>query len=161
MNLFQKQSKIGKIGEDLALNFLLNTGWEVEDTTGNEQYFALDIDFLMEKEGYSTSLDVKTEVAMTRTGNMFIETGINYADGKYKPGWLYVSKAEYIWHVNPDTSVAFAYRLEEMKEYLKSSTPRWGNCKDGYKTVDGRLVKPEDYKVSGNWWQEINLKEIF
>lgn len=161
MNLFQRQSKKGKVGEDLAYNYLLNTGWEVEDTTGNPAYYDIDIDFLMEKDGHSTSLDVKTEEAMTRTGNMFIETGINYANGKYKKGWLYVSKAEYIWHVNPDTGVAFAYRLEEMNEYLKKSTPKWGTCNDEFKTVDGRLVKPEEYKVSGNWWQEINLKEIF
>ena len=161
MSLFQRQLKKGRVGEELSLNYLINKGWNVEDVSANEEYFNLDIDFIAEKNGTTVSLDVKTEEAMNRTGNMFIETGITYLDGKYKGGWLRYSKAEYIWHINPVNSMAFAYRLEDMKEYIKKNRCKMGSCRDEYKTVDGCLIKPEEYKNSGYWWQEMNLKEIF
>lgn len=161
MNLFQRQSAKGQVGETLALNYLTSKEWKVEDVSKNENYFDKDIDFLVEKEGASTSIDVKTEDKMSETGNMFIEWGINYSNGKYKGGWAHYSKAEYIWHINPKTSTAFAYRLEDMKKYLRTAPEKWGTCQDGYKSVDGRLVKPEEYKQSGFWWQEMNLREIF
>ena len=161
MNLFTRQLKKGKVGEELAYNYLIARGWEVEDVSNNEEYFSLDIDFLITRNGISTSIDVKTEAAMARTGNMFIEDEIIYKDGREAKGWLHYSKAEYIWHVNPKNGVAFVYRLEDMKEYLRKAPRRWGTCRDGYKTVDGRLVKPEEYKNSGYWWQEMNLREIF
>ena len=161
MSLFSQQLKKGKVGEELTYNYLIARGWEVEDVSNNEEYFSLDIDFLAAKDGNSVSLDVKTEEAMSRTGNMFIEYTLNYLNGKTAKGWLHYSKAEYIWHINPDNGVAFAYKLEEMKEYLRKAPCRWGTCRDEYKTVDGRLVKPEEYKNSGYWWQEMNLREIF
>ena len=161
MSLFSQQLKKGKVGEELAYNYLIARGWEVEDVSNNEEYFSLDIDFIAAKDGNSVSLDVKTEEAMSRTGNMFIEDTITYQDGRMAKGWLYYSKAEYIWHVNPKNGVAFVYRLEDMKEYLRKAPRKWGTCRDGYKTVDGRLVKPAEYKNSGYWWQEMNLREIF
>lgn len=161
MSLFSRQLKKGKVGEELSYNYLIAKGWEVEDVSNNEEYFSLDIDFLAAKDNISVSLDVKTEEAMNRTGNMFIENTITYQDGRSTGGWLYYSKAEYIWHINPDNGVAFAYRLEDMKKYLRKTPCKWGTCKDGYKTIDGRLVKPEEYKNSGYWWQEMNLREIF
>ena len=161
MSLFSQQLKKGKVGEELAYNYLIARGWEVEDVSNNKDYFGLDIDFLAARNGISTSLDVKTEEKMSRTGNMFIEDMITYQDGTPAKGWLYYSKAEYIWHINPQNGVAFAYKLEEMREYLKKAPRNWGYCRDKYKTVDGRLVKPEEYKNSGYWWQEMNLREIF
>ena len=161
MNLFERQLKKGRVGEELSLNYLTNKGWNVEDVSKNEEYFSLDIDFIAEKNGTTVSLDVKTEEAMSRTGNMFIEHTLNYENGKIAKGWLFYSQAEYIWHINLDNGVAFAYKLKDMKEYLKKSPIKWGTCRDENKTVDGRLVKPEEYKNSGYWWQEMNLKEIF
>ena len=144
-NLFNEQLKKGKVGEELAYNYLITRGWEVEDVSNNEEYFSLDIDFLAAKDGNSVSLDVKTEEAMSRTGNMFIEDAITYQDGRMAKGWLYYSKAEYIWHVNPKNGVAFVYRLEDMQDYLRKAPRKCGTCRDGYKTVDGRLAKPAAY----------------
>lgn len=106
MSLFTRQLKKGKVGEELAYNYLIARGWEVEDVSNNEEYFSLDIDFIAAKDGNSVSLDVKTEEAMSRTGNMFIEHTITYQDGRMAKGWLHYSKAEYIWHINPDNGVA-------------------------------------------------------
>ena len=161
MSLFSQQLKKGKVGEELAYNYLIARGWEVEDVSNNEEYFSLDIDFLAARNGISTSIDVKTEAAMARTGNMFIEDEIIYKDGREAKGWLHYSKAEYIWHINPQNGMAFAYNLEEMREFIKKNYVRTAPCRDKHKTVKGKLVKPEVYKNSGYWYQEINLREIF
>ena len=160
MNLFEQQNAKGKVGEALVSQYLINKGWDVEDTSSNPDYFKKDIDFLVSKNGLDMAIEVKTEAKMNETGNMFIEDKISYSYGS-KPGWRHYCEADYMWHVNPKTQIAFVYKAKDMAELIDSYVFKYRSCNDGFKMVYGYLVPIEKYKTTGYWYQEVNLREIF
>ena len=161
MSLFERQLAKGKVGEGLVCQYLQNKGWEVEDTTENPAYFKKDIDFLVKKDNLNMAIEVKTEAKMNQTGNMYIEDKLVYEDGREADGWWHYCEADYMWHVNPATQTAFVYRADEMKKYITWHYCRYARCNDGFKEVYGYLVPVEKYKQTDNWWQVVDLREIF
>ena len=68
------QDRIGIRGENAVYNYLIQEGYQVEDVSENPEFWQLDIDFLITKDGCSKSIEVKNDTALGRTGNLYIET---------------------------------------------------------------------------------------
>lgn len=165
-NLFNQQMKVGEIGEALVANYLNKQGYKVEDVTKDNEYFSKDIDFFYAAGDYWTAIDVKYDTRFTTTGNLFIEDSIGYERGT-KPGWLHYCQAEYIYYVDAATHMCLIFKMEEMKQYIEENKAvNGGNiisryCDDGYKVVKGYCVPAAQYKLSGNHYEVIDLKESF
>lgn len=162
MNLFQRQSKLGEIGEALVGAYLQRNGRKVIDVTKDKNYFAKDIDFLCsDEDGVNfTSLDVKYDTCFTYTGNLFIEYELAYETG-CKPGWIKYCLAEYIYYVDAATHMCLIFKTEEMKEYVEENNCKTVVCRDGFKDARGYAVPAAEYKLTGNYYKVIDLKESF
>lgn len=67
---------IGRKGELLFAERMSANGYTVEDVSGNSDYWALDIDFLITSptSGATKSFEVKYDTRINKTGNLFLET---------------------------------------------------------------------------------------
>lgn len=156
MNLFNQQLKKGKVGELLVLNHLQKQGAQVEDVTNNPAYFEKDIDFITN----DFSLDVKYDTCFTYTGNLFIEYELAYESGS-KPGWIKYCEADFIYYVDAATHTCLIFKTEEMREYVKNNKCKIVVCRDGFKDARGYAVPAAQYKITGNYYKVIDLKESF
>lgn len=106
--MFNNDLKRGKIGENKIALALSNRGHMVVDVSDIYEYQRKDIDFkLTDKSGNTTTLEVKTDEASERTGNVFIEYfNKNNISRKYK-GWYHYCEAVYMAFVQPNRNKAY------------------------------------------------------
>lgn len=92
---FQMDLEQGRKGERLVAEALTARGHSVKDVSCELRYQIDDIDFIITKNGSTTTLEVKNDIRSNETGNIFVEeTNYNNVNRKYK-GWLYYSQAIY------------------------------------------------------------------
>lgn len=140
-NGFDKQNDIGKIGEQMVTDFFESHGEKVIDVSGDMRYQQIDVDFVIR----NTKIEVKTDLKMLKTGNIFLEFSKDRKTGNY-PSWFYKSKADVIIFIDTNQRVMRVYRYSELKQI--SDTYPMRQYKD---YVDGcityfKAVKYEDTK---------------
>lgn len=125
MDNFYSDLNRGKVGEALAAKALVARGHKVIDVSDNWDYRRKDIDFVLtNKQGQTTTLEVKTDAASENTGNVFIEYGnINNKTHNYL-GWLMYCEAEYIGFVQPHNKKAMIVSFDELKQNIKENSYR-------------------------------------
>lgn len=113
-----KEKQIGNEGESIARSWFINNGYEVKDSTPNQDasYHA---DFYIMIDGEWKSVDVKYKK------NFYIELINNWGN----KGWIYIG-ADYIfqmfrqggkWKWNIDE--AYLYKREDMIKYMRNNFP--------------------------------------
>lgn len=97
MNGFQKQKTRGQEAEQIVKRHLESRGHAVQDVTDVPYYWNIDIDFIItNRDGTnSTTIEVKRDDNIFKTGNLFFEIGFE-KETHYSEGWLNRCKAEYI-----------------------------------------------------------------
>lgn len=94
---FNKDLERGKVGEALVANALTARGHLVENVSDDWNYRRIDIDLLLTSAtGSTTTLEVKTEDASERTGNVFVEYANQNNKSHNYQGWYCFCEAEYI-----------------------------------------------------------------
>jgi len=73
MNTFTQDLNRGRRGEVMVATALAARGHKIEDVSLSPSYQFRDIDFLLTKNGKTTSLEVKNDIRSNDTGNVFIE----------------------------------------------------------------------------------------
>ena len=107
----------GSQGEQLIIQFLESAGCLVTDVSNEPEYWAQDIDLLVEKCGRCSSIEVKTDNRISRTRNLFVETfnprSIDQA------GWLFFSKAELLYYLDSENLIVYVFRLDELRAFVE------------------------------------------
>jgi hypothetical protein len=130
MNDFYDDLARGKRGEKLVYDALTARGSIITDLRDDMEARWNDIDFLLEKDGKQTTLEVKTDYASERTGNFFIEYE-NRNNKKHNYfGWYRYCKAEYLCFVQEGARKAYIVLLDELKQTIKKDPFRVANGKD-------------------------------
>lgn len=97
MENFNKDLERGKVGESLVAAALTARGHTVTDLSDDWYYRRIDIDFLLTSAtGSTTTLEVKTDDASVRTGNVFIEYANIHNKSHNYQGWYYYTEAQYL-----------------------------------------------------------------
>ena len=143
-----KDLSAGKAGENKAAQLLEQRGWNVEDVSQNKEYQQKDIDFIVAKDGIETTIEVKTDAQMARTGNFFIEI-----EQGNKKGWYYYCEAEFLFYLDSQNRIFHIFKFEDLREYMRTynSKLRTASLKDGYRTIYGTLVS---YSSFFSWLRE-------
>lgn len=95
MNSFEKMNQQGLKVQEIVKNHLETRGNILKDVSQDKDYQKKDIDFLVYKDGEMTTLEVKKDKSLYRTGNIFLECGA-YRGDNYSAGWLFYCEADYI-----------------------------------------------------------------
>lgn len=99
-------NRINKIGELLAFRHIQSNGIEVAFVANNPQYFGSGADLIITEPGATTTIDVKTDQWIVKTGNVCVEFVENAPKDdsrfdeahRFKKGWAY-SKTDKIYAI--------------------------------------------------------------
>ena len=87
----------GKEGERLFSKLMAAKGYSVEDVSGNEQYFAKDIDFIITNPlGEVKTFEVKWDYKISKYENLFLEIQNPRSRQWNGQGWWKHCKADYL-----------------------------------------------------------------
>lgn len=109
------------LSELKAYYFLLDAGYTVTDLRSDEESRLNDIDFLVSKDGYSFTVEVKGDSEMARTNNFYIEY-CHYRPYKTERenGWYHYCKADYIMYVDSTQDKVYFLKWSEMKPKINT-----------------------------------------
>ena len=130
MNTFYDDLERGKRGEKLVYDALTARGSIITDLRDDLEARWNDIDFLLEKDGKQTTLEVKTDFKSETTGNFFIEYENRNNKKHNYCGWYCYCKAQYICFVQEEAKKAYIVLLDELKQTIKQNTFRTASGKD-------------------------------
>lgn len=127
--------KLGEEGERLASKLLpeLFPNARIRRVQPTHQRW-LHSDFLVEVG--STRLFIETKYDLARTGNLAIETKLEYPSGKVVPGWLYRTKADYVLYLLSNFDEAYLLPTDELRlliELRRSDLTEKSTCVQGTK----------------------------
>ena len=125
MDNFYSDLNRGKQGEVLAAKALAERGHKVIDVSDDWDYRRKDIDFILtNKQGQTTTLEIKTDAASENTGNVFIEYANSNNEKHNYLGWLMYCEAEYIGFIQPNNKKAMIVSFDELKQNIKENSYR-------------------------------------
>ena len=96
-------NKQGLAVQEIVKHHLEQRGNKVVDVSQVKDYQKHDIDFIVFKGDKSTTLEVKKDKSLFRTGNIFVECGFQRGNF-YSAGWIKYCEADYICYY--DTTAA-------------------------------------------------------
>ena len=103
MNSFELMNKQGLEVQEIVKKHLEGRGHKVTDVSQDRAYQKKDVDFILQKNGLTATLEVKKDKKLFTTGNIFIECGFQRGD-YYSRGWIQYCEADYICYY--DTTAA-------------------------------------------------------
>lgn len=135
MNGFDKMNKQGLAVQEIVKAHLESRGNKIIDVSQVKEYQKRDIDFIVSKDGKTTTLEVKKDKSLFRTGNIFIECG-SYRGNYYSAGWIKYCDADYICYY--DTTAAKGLILDRL---ILLSLLDQGKVIDYYDKLDDKQKK--------------------
>lgn len=109
----------GKCGERLVIAALQNNNHIVEDVSDDWNYRWVDIDLKVSKNGLTTTLEIKNDIASEITGNFFIEYyNSNNKEHHYK-GWYKYTETEWICFLQEKSRIARIVKMEDLRRLVK------------------------------------------
>lgn len=135
MNGFDKMNKQGLAVQEIVKAHLESRGNKIVDVSQVKEYQKRDIDFIVSKDGKTTTLEVKKDKSLFRTGNIFIECG-SYRGNYYSAGWIKYCDADYICYY--DTTAAKGLILDRL---ILLSLLDQGKVIDYYDKLDDKQKK--------------------
>lgn len=123
--VWNENQKTGKYGENLFKTWALQDGFAVEDKTEDESYYEKDIDFILKKNNYEVSCEVKSCNRIWETGNFIVEKMEDIE--KDKKGWYYKSQAELFVHVDVHNEIIRIFRFEQLRKFVEQMVLENGN----------------------------------
>lgn len=142
-NSFYKDLDKGRKGEQLVAAALQRKGHRVQDVSLNPSYQYKDIDFVLtDKNGRTTTLEVKNDLTSNYTNNFFIETdNYNNVSRKFQ-GWYYYCEASFLCFVQSEKGLAHIVSHSDLDSLLNSKTYR--TARSGAGDTKGLIVPLDD-----------------
>ena len=142
------------IGEQAVKTYFQKEGIKYIDVSKDPSYYEDDIDLLLVNEdGTTTPIEIKYDNYIHTYHSFFIELLSNAE--KNKLGYIYQTKATYIYYVDPVNLDCYIFRPDEMRQYLKdNSYDTRQSKKDGYKTSLGAIIP------IGYYWLDYDINKI-
>lgn len=134
MNTFHSLLEQGKLTEIKIAKYFESNGFTVEDLSDDDFYKDIDVDLMIiNSNGNKQTLEVKSDEIMHRTGNIFIEHGMDRKTG-WCLGWIKKCKAQLLCYHDNVTDVGYILDWIKVKNEITqhyNSTKFWNttdNC---------------------------------
>ncbi len=138
----------GKLGERLFSQLMDAKGYSVEDVSGNADYFAKDIDFIITNPtGLVKTFEIKWCEKIHKTGNLFLEI-INPRSKQWNgQGWWKHCQADYLVYGDARNRKFYIIPLLELRERVSALNLYTRSTNDGSVGLILPLNKIEDLYV--------------
>lgn len=134
-------SNNGKQGERLFKEVMEASGYDVQDVSGNPDYWYRDIDFIITSPttGQVKTFEVKWDTRINRTGNLFLErSNIHSKGGK---GWFEFCEADFLAYGDAASGQFYIIPMDKLRAAADTLPYRQAQC--GYES-SGQLVGLKD-----------------
>ena len=120
-NYFALKKKEGKQAEQLVKNFLINRGYTVQDISEDRDNFQNDIDFIVQKDGHTSKIEVKLDTKLAVTQNVAFEEAFYLNDKEIghkeiRNGYYYYSQCDFLIFVSPNDTNLYIVHFRKLKE---------------------------------------------
>ena len=122
---------LGKQGEQLFKQKMMDCGYEVTDVSNNPDYWALDVDFLIKSPttGAIKSFEVKFDSRINNTGNLYLELTNIHSKQWNGGGWFKHCEADFLAYGDAQAQVFYIIPLAELRQRINSSSrARYAQC---------------------------------
>ena len=134
-------SNNGKQGERLFKEVMEARGYDVQDVSGNPDYWYRDIDFIITSPttGETKTFECKWDTRINRTGNLFLERANAHSKGGR--GWFEFCEADYLAYGDAVSGQFYMIPLLDLRIRVKQLPYREAKC--GQESI-GQLVSLSD-----------------
>ena len=124
MRTFNTTKNSGDFGEDSVKQYLIRKyNCKIKDVSDIVEFRKKDIDFLYSIDGKGwTSVEVKTDNRMSKTGNIVVENAMFRKKGRVN-GWLYYCEAHILCFVDDNNYVFYFFDWDKLRKEIKKG--RW------------------------------------
>lgn len=138
-------SNNGKQGEQFFAQTMLARGYEVQDVSGNPEYWYKDIDFIITSPttGETKTFEVKWDTKINRTGNLYLERTSRFTKQKGIEGlgWFEWCEADYLAYGDAVSGQFYIIPMEQLRQYANTLPYRAAQCGSD---STGQLVSLKD-----------------
>ncbi|MBQ3010192.1 MAG: hypothetical protein IJA20_09775 [Methanocorpusculum sp.] len=129
---FRDSMEIGQAGEQLVRDSFLARGYSVEDLTGDENWQAMDVDFLLTAPDGTTHLaDVKTDTESWDTKNILLEVRMHrLRTGQATEGWYTDSAMDLLLYLCAGTGWLYEIDFDCLRRLVNAGLGRFTRFKN-------------------------------
>ena len=118
---FVLKNKEGKQAEQIVKDYLTGRGYTVQDVSAEQDNYRNDIDFIVQKDGRTSKIEVKLDTRLAKTQNIAFEDAFYLKDKELgrteiKPGYYYYSQCDFLIFVSPDNKTLYMVHFHKLKE---------------------------------------------
>lgn len=124
---FVLKNKEGKQAEQLVKDYLTGRGYTVQDVSEEQDNYQNDVDFIVQKDGRTSKIEVKLDTRLAKTQNIAFEDVFYLKDKETgqtetREGYYHYSQCDFLIFVSPvDNSLYMVHfaKLKEQEETLQ------------------------------------------
>lgn len=118
---FVFKNREGKQVEQLVKDFLINRGYAVQDVSEDCDNYQNDVDFIVQKDGRTSKIEVKLDTRLAKTQNIAFEDVFYLKDKELgrteiKSGYYHYSQCDFLIFVSPDDNKLYVVHFRKLKE---------------------------------------------
>ena len=118
---FALKNKEGKQAEQLVKDYLTDRGYTVQDVSEEQDNYQNDIDFIVQKDGRTSKIEVKLDTRLAKTQNIAFEDVFYLKDKETgqtetREGYYHYSQCDFLIFVSPANKNLYMVHFAKLKE---------------------------------------------
>lgn len=118
---FVLKNKEGKQAEQLVKDYLTDRGYTVQDVSEEQDNYQNDIDFIVQKDGRTSKIEVKLDTRLAKTQNIAFEDVFYLKDKETgqtetREGYYHYSQCDFLIFVSPADKNLYMVHFAKLKE---------------------------------------------
>ena len=122
---FVLKNKEGKQAEQLVKDYLTDRGYTVQDVSEEQDDYQNDVDFVVQKDGRTSKIEVKLDTRLAETQNIAFEDVFYLTDKETgqtetREGYYHYSQCDFLIFVSPADRNLYMVHFAKLKEQEES-----------------------------------------
>lgn len=118
---FVLKNKEGKQAEQIVKDYLTGRGYTVQDVSAEQDNYQNDIDFIVQKDGRTSKIEVKLDTRLAETQNIAFEDVFYLKDKETgqtetREGYYHYSQCDFLIFVSPADRNLYMVHFAKLKE---------------------------------------------
>ena len=118
---FVLKNKEGKQAEQIVKDYLTGRGYTVQDVSAEQDNYQNDIDFIVQKDGRTSKIEVKLDTRLAETQNIAFEDVFYLKDKETgqtetREGYYHYSQCDFLIFVSPADKNLYMVHFAKLKE---------------------------------------------
>ena len=154
---FKDSNNLGKIGESIVQNYILSTGKEIIDVSGDKEYQDVDIDIIIiTSKSQRFGVEIKTDYY--DTGNIFFE--IVSSINPFSSGCMFKTKSDFLYYFFIKTNELYILNTNKYREFVLNNMDRFKVKKVKNKNYEslGLLIPKEFLENNFEYYRKVLLQ---